>query len=311
MPQFSLLQLAANPWVGVTYGNSTLPLVAEHVARAANGAAAHLLARPMQHAPDVLPRYVEHARAIAASFPNVHLTFAASTAQDDQLYRDAGLSSIWCSHNAFVDETLFAPRRDAVKLYDAVYVGRLHPVKRLELAAMVPRMAIVTGRYLVDEPYASQSLAQIADLRFANYDPGRGVTFLQPSDVHQVLTAARCGLALSANEGAMYASIEYLLSGLPVVTTPSDGGRDVFFHTDYVEMAAPEPTAVAAAVARIIARAIDPQMIHDRTVELMKAHRARLLMWLSGIVQQNLFAAANANLWLPPFTNKLETWITT
>jgi len=40
---------------------------------------------------------------------------------------------------------------------------------------------------------------------------------------------SKVGLCLSKKEGAMFASIEYLLCGLPIVSTRSVGGRDEFF----------------------------------------------------------------------------------
>src|SRR6185312_16044052 len=139
------------------------------------------------------------------------------------LYRQTGLHSICCSHNAFIDETLFAPDPDAEKLYDAIYVGRFTPFKRHELAALVPRIAVLATPDGLDEAYADASIAGYRDLRFVNYESG------------------------------------------VVVTTPSQGGRDAFFHPDYVETVESEPTAVAAGVQRILARGLDPQMIRART----------------------------------------------
>ena len=40
---------------------------------------------------------------------------------------------------------------------------------------------------------------------------------------------SKVGLCLSKAEGAMYSSMEYLLCGLPIVSTKSIGGRDEFF----------------------------------------------------------------------------------
>jgi len=309
MAPYPLHMLISNPWVGVTYTTFLIP-AAEHLARAANGAVAHLLVRPMWEARAVHPKYVADVRRLMQNAPNLRVTYAAATPEDDVLYRQTGLHSICCSHNAFIDETLFAPDPDAEKLYDAIYVGRFTPFKRHELATLVPRIAVLATPDGLDEAYADASIAGYRDLRFVNYESGVGVTKLPPEDVRRMMTQSRCGLALSAIEGAMYASIEYLLSGLPVVTTPSQGGRDAFFHPDYVETVESEPTAVAAGVQRILARGLDPQMIRARTIGLMKPHRARLLMWLSGIAQQNLFPLANENFWLPSFRHKLDTWIT-
>ncbi len=301
--------LVSNPWIAATYTGGFLRPAVERLAQLAEGAAADLLVRPNWHGPALLPAYAEQARELATVAPNVRLTFAAATAEDDLLARRSGLSSIWCSHNALVDERIFAPAPGAETLYDAVYVGRFSPFKRHELAARVPRLAVVSSPHGAEDPYAGESVARFQDLRFTNYANGR-ITDLPPEEVRRVLNASRCGLALSAVEGAMYGSIEYLLSGLPVVTTPSVGGRDVFFHPDYVETVEPEPDAVAAGVARIVARNLDPEMIRSRTIDLIRPHRARLIMWLSGLAQHNLFPLANETLWLPSFSNKLETFRT-
>ncbi|WP_164127899.1 glycosyltransferase, partial [Stenotrophomonas maltophilia] len=63
---------------------------------------------------------------------------------------------------------------------------------------------------------------------------------LTPEAVNRVYNQAAVGLCLSAVEGAMCASMEYLMAGLPVVSTPSVGGRDVYFDPDYCIIAEPE-----------------------------------------------------------------------
>lgn len=58
----------------------------------------------------------------------------------------------------------------------------------------------------------------------------------------------------------MFASMEYLLCGLPIVSTPSIGGRDVFFDKDYVEIVEPDPHAVKEAVIEMVRRRVrDPK----------------------------------------------------
>jgi hypothetical protein len=299
--------LVSEPWIGAAKSGSELRPAAEHLARLANGAAAHMLVIPTWHGPVHLPEIAAATQEMAQTLPNLRFTVATATAEDDLLYRRAGLSSIWCNHNAFLDERLYAPDPGVEKRFDTVHVGRLTPFKRHELAALAPRLAVISGEYEVEESYALRFIAAFADLRYVNYERGIGVKVLSQDEVLRILVASRCGLALSEREGAMFASAEYLLCGLPVVTTPSEGGRHVFFHPDYVETVPPEPGAVAQGVGRLLARNLDPQAIHDRTVALFKPHRARLLMWLSGIAQHNLFPLANQNLWLPSFANKLET----
>ena len=66
------------------------------------------------------------------------------------------------------------------------------------------------------------------DLAYSNYRPSSGVLhLLDVEQVRRILVQSHCGLALSTEEGAMYASGEYLLAGLPVVTTALGGALEI------------------------------------------------------------------------------------
>jgi glycosyltransferase involved in cell wall biosynthesis len=302
--------LLRNPLVAVVYSGEHLPKAIERSVRVADGAIVHLFVILQWSGAGALPELASLIAATAINHPNLHFTIMTATQEDDLLYRRSGLDSIWCNHNAFLDGRIFVPDVKAEKKYDAVYNGRLLPYKRHELAYDVPRMAVITYALGRDTEYARRCLAGYSHLQFVNYEPERGVTYLNKSEVHSILTQSRCGLALSREEGAMFASAEYLLVGLPVVTTPSKGGRHVFFHTDYVEVVEETPEAVASGVARIIAKNLDPWMIRKRTQERFLPHRWRLIMRLSSLAQTDLFQHAGANLWLPQFVDKLRNWVT-
>ena len=79
--------------------------------------------------------------------------------------------------------------------------------------------------------------------------------------MNRVYNQAAVGLCLSAVEGAMYSSMEYLMAGLPIVSTPSLGGRDVYFDPDYCLIVEPEPAAIRRAVERLRDRAIPREEI--------------------------------------------------
>jgi glycosyltransferase involved in cell wall biosynthesis len=74
----------------------------------------------------------------------------------------------------------------------------------------------------------------------------------------------------------MFASIEYLLCGLPVVTTRNSGGRDVFFDPEYVETVDDDSEAVNRGVLNLIARAPNASLIRAKTLLKMEEHRQRL-----------------------------------
>jgi glycosyltransferase involved in cell wall biosynthesis len=81
----------------------------------------------------------------------------------------------------------------------------------------------------------------------------------------------------------MLASIQYLLAGLPVVTTPSLGGRDVFFDPAHSLTVKPDPAAVAAGVREMINRNVPREEIRARAIQEMERHRARLVAYVARI----------------------------
>ena len=101
----------------------------------------------------------------------------------------------------------------------------------MELASDVDRLALIT--VLGNEEYYAEMRETLSHADWVNFDAGDKYEYLSQAQINHVLNRSKVGLILSAFEGNNKASIEYLLSGLPVVSTPSKGGRDVFFDPDY------------------------------------------------------------------------------
>jgi len=109
---------------------------------------------------------------------------------------------------------------------------------------------------------------------------------LRPDVVARYCNRAHVGLCLSATEGAMYASIEYLLCGLPVVSTINRGGRDFFFDPEFCITVPPDPAAVAKAVEGLRRRKISPEYIRERTLQKIVHERNKFLEFVQAIYQQ-------------------------
>lgn len=222
-------------------------------------------------------------------YPMHRLVYACGEPAEAAELAAAGMEAIWCNHNAFVDENLFCPPEGALpgeaREFDALYDARFARYKRHLLAVKVPRLLLIHRVDLeaVPAPRFVREIAWILRIRWAL----RGATilnrhrrFLLPvrmprAQVAKANRRARVGLCLSAVEGAMLASIQYLLSGLPVVTTPSQGGREVFFDAENSLTVEPTPDAVAAGVREAIARRADPWAIRARALERIAEHRRR------------------------------------
>ena len=139
-----------------------------------------------------------------------------SSIAEDHLRLESGVTGAHIGHNIHVNEQIFMPMRER-RDYDAIYVARLVSRKRHELAQDIKRLRLVAyGHNPGDLP---------SSLKHASCNRKS----LNAYEVAKAINSAHAGLCLSAEEGQMNASIEYLACGIPVVTTPSRGGREEYF----------------------------------------------------------------------------------
>ncbi|KAA3448882.1 glycosyltransferase [Mesorhizobium sp. SARCC-RB16n] len=221
-------------------------------------------------------------------FPLHELIFLCNTEEERRLVVAAGGSAIVSNHNLMVSEEMFRPLPDVPVIFDAVYNGRISPTKRHYLALDIERLVHIT--FSIGEMPPAGARAFVRRLRarsalhhIANPIIGGMTAKLTAPEVNRVYNQAAVGLCLSAEEGAMYSSMEYLLAGLPIVSTPSLGGRDVFFDPDYCMVVEPEPPAIRRAVERLRDRAIPRDEIRGRTLEKVRAGRLELAAYLSAL----------------------------
>lgn len=231
--------------------------------------------------------YVQRIGSVVAKhrseFPRHKLTFLANNAEQTAIHHAAGLNSLDFNQNAFGDEGTYKIDTSVEQRFDAIYNAVCSPYKRHELAKGIDRLALITyfpsAQHNTDSfPEVAKTLSAASWLNFPAGDLSRArFRRLNNGEVCRHLNEAKVGLCLSHSEGAMLASIEYLLCGLPIVSTPSIGGRDAFFSPDYVKVVEPRPEAVRDAVQELIARRIDREFIRRSSLSKMNEHRDRLL----------------------------------
>jgi glycosyltransferase involved in cell wall biosynthesis len=132
-----------------------------------------------------------------------------------------GLSSILCNHNAFLNENIFKIYQQN-KIYNAVMNCRPERWKRPYLAEKINNLAILKGYNFRKNDYY--------DLNQLNPSYINNDKRLSPSEVTNIYSNSYVGLIFSEQEGACYSSSEYLLCGLPVISTKSKGGRDFWYN---------------------------------------------------------------------------------
>jgi glycosyltransferase involved in cell wall biosynthesis len=235
---------------------------------------------------------IEAAIAHRAAHPEHELVFLCNTGAERDLLAAAGLEAHLLNHNVFVSESVFRPLPDVRVAFDAIYNARLDPAKRHELASAIERVAYLSYQCPSAGPFAAQRKLMSRLLRD---NPGHVLLNrlvdglpdkLPPEGVNAALNRAAVGLCLSSVEGANCASVEYLLAGLPVVSTPSVGGREVYFDHEFCTICDADPQAVRMAVDVLKARQIPRDYIRARTLAKLGPDRHRFLSLIDDLVQR-------------------------
>lgn len=222
------------------------------------------------------------------TYPRHKFIFLCNSKKEFDLLGSHKLDAVHVNHNCFTDERIFHIEPDIPKVFDAVYDAQIGRIKRHYLASEIESLALITYLYYpgLREPYVFEIMKMLERAHWFNR-PYRNYRRLTPEEVCACLNQCRVGLCLSASEGAMYASIQYLLSGLPVVSTRSVGGRDEFFDDEYVKIVDDDPSSVRAGVEELIKRNIPASIIRGRTIEKILAHRERFISLVESIYRDH------------------------
>ena len=230
----------------------------------------------------------------SARFPHHQLIVLANTSREHELLAAAGGRSAFINQNIALSEKIYRPLPGTPVEFDAIYNARPDRFKRHELAVEIPTVAYV-GYWF---PYGTHAKGEAQSRMALISAAGPGHVFLNPlvdgvprvlpdEAVNTAYARAAIGLCLSAAEGAMYASAEYLLAGLPVVSTPSIGGRDVLFDPEFCRIVPPDPRSVRDAVAALRAQNLPREYIRNRTIARMAAQRGEFLALLNAILESH------------------------
>eukprot|EP01041_Mallomonas_annulata_P005840 gene5840-11791_t len=125
-------------------------------------------------------------------------------------------------NNAFLDHNLFSLRNstvpNVVNQSDPLCIlnAKGHKWKRHDLSVPIPNRIFVT-------------YDRKPNTHLEIYNPRKIYQGISPSELIDILHQSDFGGAFTPSEGNCYASNEYLLTGLPVLSVKSIGGRDTFY----------------------------------------------------------------------------------
>lgn len=112
---------------------------------------------------------------------------------------------------------------------------------------------------------------------------------------------------MSAEEGSMRAFMESLLCGIPVVTTPSRGGRARYAFEPYVVTVAPDTIEIARAVKKLVAADMKADAIRASVRHHIEIERARFMMSLEAIFAATIGKVESIQNF-QPFVGKAVAW---
>ena len=203
-------------------------------------------------------------------------------------------------HNAFLDHKRYKLAKSGKRQYDALYIARITPFKRHELALKVNNLHLIGSYSEKERSYFENTIAGFFHAKWTQKVP----SFFIGRDIGK----AACGLALSAIEGAMFSCGEYTLCGVPVVNTRNLGGRDTLLPDFAVKVADDNAESVAQAVQYWVDNPVDPQEIRNAFLVLAEPQKALVQELMNSIAGKkvNLPHKLNIRCRLLPHTKLLH-----
>jgi glycosyltransferase involved in cell wall biosynthesis len=279
----------------------------------------HLVAPCWNYYPSDIEEIASEWHRARTRLPDATIVFLASTEREAVELSLAGVPTLPCNVSILVDETIYKPMpaldfSDAA--YDAIYNARFEPYKRHELARRVNKLALIHDARFDGSasPHEAEVRRTLPGARYINHEYGDGAyASLDKSTIARQINQARCGLCLSSDEGVMKASIEYLMCGVPVVSTHSVGGRYRYYQEPYALVVPDDPHQVADAVAEIGKRKFNKLAIRDHVGKLIEFERRNFLTAVNALAfdqfgVRRLFSSLAPFMQCNSFTEPQSEW---
>ena len=203
----------------------------------------------------------------------------ANTPAQAKMVLDLGFNVLEFNHNSFIDEYTFQIQEEP-KIYNLVMNARPENVKRPWLAMKVPHIAAIKGKL-----FSPNNFGDLGQLH-PDYLNQERITL---DEVVTILNQSYVGGIFSEKEGACFASSEYLLCGLPVVSTICSGGREIWYNDYNSLIVEPDEYAIAQAVEllanKVKDKKIDPYQIREHHIALSLIQRDRLHRLLNEFIE--------------------------
>ena len=247
--------------------------------------------------PNTIQQIIKSYRFHQDKYHHHKILFLLNNLDESREFKKNSIPCKFIHQNALVDSNIFKPISIS-KTYDIIYNARLDSMKRHYLLKDCRNIGLISGYVMnIDrskEEYLNELKKNIhhafminsnqpTSLENFNYD--MGIQLLKSSEVNIAINRSRVGVILSSKEGACYASIEYLLAGIPVVSTKNIGGRDYFLDKRFCRNVPSNPKSIKIAVDELISLNISPRFIRKETIKKINPHVRKLKKLLREVMK--------------------------
>ena len=165
---------------------------------------------------------------ILESNPTYEITILANSVEEKEYFeKRTTRAALFCNHNAFLNERVFDIIENVPKHHDLVVDSAFHEYKNVEKANRI-KGTLHIG-YV--KPDMSTHVVIPTYGKLANFANANGkYKRLTKPQINAHYNESRIAGIFSLLEGGCFASSQYLLAGLPIISTRSQGGRDVWYN---------------------------------------------------------------------------------
>jgi glycosyltransferase involved in cell wall biosynthesis len=232
--------------------------------------------------------YWFHEKLMFSEFKKAKVIILANTMEEYNMYKkNYKYDCVFFNHNALINSEKYTIIQDTDKCYDLVVNSRFISLKRTHLAKQVPSVVFIGS-------YGNKSHGEPIFNTFGTYVNFKDNIIdkntynrLNQDQISKYYNESYVGGIFSSIEGACFSSSEYLLCGIPVVSTQSKGGRDIWYTKDNSIICEPNEVSVAEAVElakkKIKDGTFNKFLIRSNHIQLMNEHKNRLALHLHTI----------------------------
>ena len=189
---------------------------------------------------------------------------------------------LFCNHNAFLDEKKYTIYNSIKQKYDLVIDSAFHEYKNVNIAKKIQNTLHIGYFKYIKRNSDDKVMPNFGIL--ANFKDGE----YKRLDKHLInihYNQSLIGGLFSECEGACFASSQYLLTGLPVISIKSVGGRDIWYNEHNSIICENNEDSVYEAVelakSKITSGEFNRGKIRDLHLKQMDEHRNTLIEYIN------------------------------